>query len=60
MILFGLCQIIGKWYCVVLVDLGRDTVEPGDEGMLDGVHEQLNQQYDDAVWCQFPKALWKF
>jgi hypothetical protein len=44
MFLLCLGQIVGQEGRVVLVDLGRDLIEPGDECMLDPVNQELCAQ----------------
>ena len=57
MFLLGGGQVVGERDGVVLVDLGGDGVEPGDEGVLDPVHEELGSQDHQAVGGQRPEAL---
>ena len=55
--LFRRGEVVGQTDGVVLVDLGGDGVEPGDEGVLDPVHEELGSQDHQAVGGQRPEAL---
>ena len=59
LIVFSLRQVERQGGGVVLVDLGRDLVEPGDEGVLDPVDEELAAQHEQAVGGQRPEALCK-
>ena len=55
--MFRLRQIESERRGVVLVDLCGHLVEPGDEGVLDPVDEELSAQHEEAVGGQRPKAL---
>lgn len=41
----------------MLVHVERDLVEPGDERVLDPVHEDLRQEHEQAV-CQQNKNVY--
>ncbi len=58
MFLFGGGQVVGQGDGVVFVDLGGHLVEPGDEGVLDPVDEELDEQNEEAVGRERPEALW--
>jgi hypothetical protein len=47
--LLGLRQVVGQVGGVILVDFGRDFVEPGDEGVLDPVNQKFGAQNQKAV-----------
>ena len=59
MFLFGLRQVIGQVGGVILVDFGRDFVEPGDEGVLDPVNQKFGAQNQKAVGSKWPETFWK-
>ncbi len=57
LLLLGLCQIIGQRDGVILVDLGRDLVEAGNESVLEPVHDDLGPEDGEAVGGEGPEAL---
>ena len=57
LLLLGLGQVVGQGDCVVLVDLGGDLVEAGDEGVLQPVHNNFGPQDGETVGGEGPEAL---
>lgn len=55
--MFSLRQIEGQGRSVILVDLGGDFVESGDEGVLDPVDEELSTQHEQAVGRKRPETF---
>jgi hypothetical protein len=55
--LFGLRQVVSQVGGVILVDFGRDLVEPGDEGVLDPVNQKFGAQNQEAVGSKRPETF---
>ena len=52
MFLLCLSQVVRQVDGVGLVDVCRDLVEAGDEGVLDPVHEELRAQHEETIGGQ--------